>query len=155
MEPKWTNVTERKVAGIEIRTTNQAEMNPSTAKIPSLWGRFYQEEIHAKIPSKTKDARTLGVYNKYASDHTGPYSLLAGVEVSTLTDLRDGLTGVTIPPGNYLVFSVHGSMPQALIQAWGTIWEYFSGHPKYQRAYTFDFELYQAPDRVDIHIAVK
>ena len=155
MEPKWTNVTEQKVAGIELRTTNQAEMNPSTAKIPSLWGRFYQEKIHAKIPSKTKNARTLGVYHKYASDHTGPYSLLAGVEVSTLNDLLDGLTGVTIPAGNYLVFTAHGSMPQALIQTWGTIWEYFSGDPKYQRAYTFDFELYQAPDRVDIHIAVK
>ena len=81
--------------------------------------------------------------------------MLAGVQVSTLNEPLDGLTGVTIPAGNYVVFTAHGSMPQALIQTWGAIWEYFSGDPKYQRAYTFDFELYQAPDRVDIHIAVK
>ena len=61
MEPKWTNVTEQKVAGIEIRTNNQAEMNPSAANIPSLWGCFYQEKIRDKIPGKTKDARTLAV----------------------------------------------------------------------------------------------
>ena len=155
MDPKWTNVAERKVAGIEIRTTNQAEMNLSTAKIPSLWGRFYQEKIQERMPGKKMEAQILGVYSKYASDHSGPYSLLAGVEVSTLNVLPQGTTGITIPAGNYLVFTAHGSMPQALIQAWGTIWEYFSGDPKYQRAYTFDFELYQAPDRVDIHIAVK
>ena len=155
MDPKWTNVTERKVAGIEIRTTNQAEMSPSTAKIPSLWGRFYQEKIQELMPAKKMDARTMGVYSKYASDHTAPYSLLAGVEVSTLDPLPEGMTGITIPAGNYLIFTAHGSMPQALIQTWGTIWEYFSGDPRYQRAYTFDFELYQAPDRVDVNIAVK
>lgn len=153
MDPKWTNVTELKVAGIEIRTTNQAEMNPSTAKIPSLWGHFYK--IQGDMPRKSMDARTLGVYSKYESDHAGPYSLLAGVEVSRLDDLLDGITGATIPAGNYLVFTAQGSMPQALIKTWGAIWAYFSGDPKYQRAYTFDFELYQAPDRVDIHIAVK
>ena len=44
--------------------------------------------------------------------------MLAGVEAFTLNDLLDGLTGVTIPTGNYLVFAAHGSMPQALIQTW-------------------------------------
>jgi len=46
-------------------------------------------------------------------------------------------------------------MPQAIIQTWVGIWGYFSADIKYQRAYTFDFELYQVPDRVDIHIGVK
>lgn len=154
MVPEFKRVSGFKAAGLEIRTSNAAEMNAASAKIPGLWGRFYQEKIpsiaHANI-----NARVVGIYSKYASDHNDAYSLLAGVEVSTLDAIPDGITGITIPPNNYLVFTAHGSMPQALIQTWVAIWEYFSQGQKYQRAYTYDFELYQAPDRVDIHIAVK
>lgn len=155
MTPDLKNLPEFKVVGIEIRTSNAAEMNAASAKIPGLWGRFYQEKIPASIKHAKSDARVMGVYSKYASDHTGPYSLLAGVEASTLDAIPDGMTGITIPANNYLVFTAHGAMPQALIQTWSTIWEYFSQGRKYQRAYTHDFELYQAPDRVVIHIAVK
>lgn len=155
MSPEFKNLPEFKVVGIEIHTSNATEMNAANAKIPGLWRRFYQEKIPASLKHAKPDVRVVGVYSKYASDHSGPYSLLAGVEVSTLDAIPDGMTGITIPANNYLVFSAHGAMPQALIQTWGTIWEYFSPGRKYQRAYTHDFELYQTPDRVVIHIAVK
>lgn len=155
MVPELKSLPEIKVIGIEVRTSNAAEMNAASAKIPELWGRFHQEKIPANIKHAKSDARVVGVYSKYASDHSGPYSLLAGVEALALDAIPDGMTGITIPANNYLVFTAHGTMPQALIQTWGTIWEYFSSGRKYQRVYTHDFELYQAPDRVDIHIAGK
>lgn len=155
MAPEVKSLPEFKVVGIEIRTSNAAEMNAASAKIPGLWGRFYQEKIPAGVAHVKSDARAVGVYSKYASDHNGLYSVLAGVEVSTLDAIPEGMTGIVIPAGAYLVFAAQGSMPQALIETWGTIWTYFSPELKYQRAYTYDFELYRAPDRVDIHIAVK
>ena len=155
MAPELKRVPGFKAIGIEIRTSNTAEMNTESANIPGLWGRFYQEKIPACIRHGNPDARIVGVYSKYASDHSGPYSLLAGVEASSFDAIPDGMLGITIPENKYLVFTAHGSMPQTLIQTWSTIWEFFSQGQKYQRVYTYDFELYQSPDRVDIHIAVK
>lgn len=155
MAPVVKSLPEFKVVGIEIRTSNAAEMNAASAKIPGLWGRFYQEKIPTTIARAKTDARVVGVYSNYASDHNGLYSVLAGVEVSTLDAIPQGMTGIAIPAGTYLVFAAHGSMPQALIETWGTIWAYFTPEQKNQRTYTYDFELYQAPDRVDIHIAVR
>lgn len=155
MAPEVKSLPEFKVVGIEIRTSNAAEMNAASAKIPGLWGRFYQEKIPTTIARAKADARAVGVYRNYTSDHNGLYSVLAGVEVSTLDAIPEGMSGIAIPAGAYLVFTAKGSMPQALIETWGTIWTYFSRKQKHQRAYTYDFELYRAPDRVDIHIAVK
>lgn len=50
-------------------------MAPSTAKIPGLWGRFFQERIADKIPNKKPAGHLIGAYTKYESDHTGPFHL--------------------------------------------------------------------------------
>ena len=155
MEAKLQSVKEMQVVGIEIRTTNQNEMNPATAQIPALWGRFQQERIIDQVPGRAPSGFPLGVYSKYESDHSGPYSVLAGIEVADLKDIPHGLVGLTIPAGNYLVFTAQGPMPHALIQAWGVIWRYFSADPQYARAYSADFESYRGPEQVDIHIAIK
>jgi predicted transcriptional regulator YdeE len=155
MEPKLTTLDARIAAGIEVRTTNREEMSPATAKIPGLWRRFYQERLLEKIPSKKPTGMPMGVYSKYKTDHTGPYYLLAGTEVSSLDELPGGMTGVTISGGKYLVFTAQGPMPKILIETWMTIWDYFSKSSIYKRAYTTDFELYRGEDAVDIHIAIK
>lgn len=85
----------------------------------------------------------------------GPYSLLAGAEVADLQSVPHGMVGLTIPAGRYLVFTAQGPMPHALIETWSVIWRYFSQGSQYARAYSADFELYRAPEQVDIHIAIK
>ena len=154
MNPKLITVKQMNVVGLEIRTTNRDEMSPATAKIPGVWGRFHQEGLMERIPGRKSDCAPIGVYSKYETDHTGPYSLLAGVETSS-PDIPTGMAGVTVLEGRYLVFPVHGPMPQALTKTWIAIWDYFSKGLKYRRAYTTDFELYRGQDTVDIHIAVK
>ena len=154
-EPKLTTRTEFKAVGIEVRTNNTLEMDPSKAKIPGLWGRFFQEGIPGKIPNKKPKSVPLGVYTDYEDDHLGPYSLVAGVEAIDLNSTPNGMRGLTIPAGKYLVFTAVGQMPQALIDTWIYIWKYFSGGSGYARAYTTDFERYDGGEKVEIHIAVK
>ena len=116
MEPKLVTKDEIKLIGIETRTTNQREADPAMAKIPGLWQRFFTESIEEKIPNKTNAGARFGTYTNYESDHTGEYSLIAAAEVSSLADIPEGMTSLTIPPGKYLVFPVEGEMPMALVE---------------------------------------
>jgi predicted transcriptional regulator YdeE len=155
MEPKLISLEKMDVMGIEVRTTNQEEMAPTRARIPGLWGRFYSEKLSETILGKKPGGMPIGVYSKYETNHTGPYSLLAGLEVSSLDALPEGLSKVSVSSGKYLVFTAQGPMPQTLIQTWIAIGNYFSKGSKYKRAYTTDFEMYRGSETVDIHIAIQ
>lgn len=157
MEPSLITQNEIKLIGLEIRTTNQREADPATAKIPGLWQRFFTEGIEARIPNKANAGVRFGTYTNYESDHTGEYSLIAAAEVSSLADIPEGMTSLVISPAKYLVFPVQGEMPMALVETWGYIWHYFANDSDYERTYTADFELYHDPNdvaKVDVYIAV-
>ncbi len=154
MEPQFVSEAEIRFIGEAVRTTNQAESNPSSARIPGLWGRFFAENIPGGIQDKTEPTAVLGVYTNYESDHTGEYSLIAACRVSSLDKIPDGMTGGVIPASDYLVFAAKGAMPQALIAAWGSVWNYFASPRAYRRSFTTDFELYQGREEVGIYIAV-
>jgi len=96
-----------------------------------------------------------GAYYDYESNYTGDFSVLVGTEKDTVKTSTP-LEGVTIPAGDYLLFSKEGDMPQAVIDAWGEIWQYFSDSScSHQRAYTVDFEHYTSDKKVDVYIAIK
>jgi len=61
---------------------------------------------------------------------------------------------IAVQAGDYLVFHGHGTMPQMVIDAWGDVWRYFAAHPQLPRRFGTDFELYEGPDRVAIHIGI-
>lgn len=143
MEPQLTSSGEIKVIGLEVRTSNARESDPKTARIPGLWHRFFAEQVAEQIPNRTDSNTLLAVYTKYESDHTGEYSLIVGGAVSSLEQIAEGMAGVTIPGAKYLVFPVHGPMPQAVIEVWNSIWHYFSIPSPYRRAYTADLEVYE------------
>ena len=155
MEPKLVMRDETRLIGIQVRTTNQQETDPAKAKIGTLWGRFYQEQIADKIPNKKSGDVVLAAYTKYESDANGPYTLVVGREVNSLASVPNGMTGVAIPAGKYLAFSAHGPVPKTIIDTWTYIWKYFASAAKYQRAYTTDYEVHSSPDQTDIYIAVK
>lgn len=154
-EPKLTTRDVFTATGIEVRTDNAREMNPATGQIAGLWQRFFQENIPGNIPGKQPAGVPLGIYTDYESDHTGRYTLIAGVAVTQAGSTPQGMRSVTIPAGKYLVFTATGPMPQAVFEIWGQIWKYFSAESKYQRAYSTDFEEYHGGDKVEIYIAVK
>jgi predicted transcriptional regulator YdeE len=154
-EPILTTHSAFNAVGIEVRTDNTLEMDPSKAKIPGLWGKFFQEGTPEKIPSKKPRSIPLGIYTDYETDHQGPYSLVAGVETTDLKSIPNGMRGLAIPGGKYLVFTATGQMPKALIETWMYIWSYFSKNSNYKRTYTTDFERYESSEKVEIYIAVK
>ena len=144
-----TDINQKTIKGIKVRTKNADEMSPDTSKISGLWQRFYTDVAQ----HLEKEAAVLGVYCNYESDFTGEFDVLAGSDVLENDVANDS---VTIQAGRYLVFEGNGSMPQAVIDTWSRIWEYFSSNePEYTRAYTTDFELYKSDCEIQIFIAIK
>ena len=121
--------------GIELRTTNEDWQ--SAKDLPPFWGRFYREQIQAKIPHQ-KSGEVLGLYCEYEKDHTKPYTLVAGCEVSVVGDVPKGLVVKQIPAAKYAVFEITGKFPDKLMEVWQWIWE-----GNLRRTYSGDFELYQ------------
>lgn len=149
MEPTRQHQRAFRVAGIAVRTTNRDEASPDNARIGALWNRFFSEQTAASTLQRTHDERIFGVYSGYASDAHGAFDLTAGVAVS------GGADSVAIEAGDYLVFSAQGPMPQVVIATWQRIWQYFEAHPEIVRSYRSDFETYEGPDKVSIHIGVR
>lgn len=145
------------VAGIKIDTTGIRESNPDSALIPGLWQQYFSENIENQIPNQTERSSILGVYWNYESDSEKSYSLLAGREVSSLSNVPGTLTGLELPDSDYLVFSDEGEMPKIIYSMWHYIWDYFAKSDQYQRQYSYDFECYSNDSdvKVDIYIAIK
>lgn len=122
------------VIGIECRTSNAPDKAPQD--IPKLWGRFFQENISAKIPNKaSQDIITL--YCDYEKDFTLPYSCIIGCPVKTLDNIPEGMVAKVVPAVTYAVFRAAGEYPKSLVDAWGKIWT-----TDLKRTYTGDFEYY-------------
>jgi predicted transcriptional regulator YdeE len=84
---------------------------------------------------------------------TGDFDVIACSDEQSI-NLRDSVT-VTTHAGSYLVFSGEGEMPDAIIDLWGEIWQYFSSDDcRYTRTYTSDYEYYKTATEVEIAIAI-
>jgi predicted transcriptional regulator YdeE len=144
------------VLGVRARTTNAAEADPATARIPALWGAYLGAGGAAGIPGADPAAATFSVYTAYDSDHRGAYDVVVGAAVRDDTSGDGTLARVTVPGGRYLVFTETGAMPGAVIAAWQRVWRHFEAHVSVRRAYTADFELHdpRRPDTVAVYVAV-
>lgn len=156
-EPKLVSLYGKYIVGLEVRTTNQDEMDPAKAKIPRVWKRIYQENLTDHIPGQKEPGVKLGAYTRYQSDANGPYSLIVGAEVGDVDSVPEGMAGIVVLAQEYLIFTATGEMPKAVIDGWGAVWKYFAADTTLKRAFTTDFERYDhsKPGRVEIHIAVR
>jgi predicted transcriptional regulator YdeE len=143
------------VVGMETRTTNALEADPSTAKIPALWERVRSDPLMESIPKRLAKGKTFGVYYNYEGPENGAYSLLVGYQVPDLRDVPMGLKGVTVEDGRYLVFTAEGEMPGALRLTWTEIWEYFRQPGAAKRAFSYDYEIYDSFTKVSVYIALQ
>lgn len=154
MTPVPTQIDSIAVIGQQIRTSNAREMDPDTAQISRLWTHVYTDNLFGQIPHLLGDMTPIAVYTDYESDHRGDYALVVSGGVAKIDTVPQSLTALTIPAGRYLVFTANGTLPQAVIDAWGQIWAYFEGEAPYTRLYTCDFEHYRSENSVDIYIAI-
>ena len=145
------------VAGIAVRTRNSDESNPAIARLGGLWNRFFSQSWERQLPARGGDGRIFGVYSAYESDEQGAFDVTAGVAVaepcSTLEAVPDARR-VDIQPGGYLVFHGEGDMPQMVVDTWLRVWRYFAENPQLRRRFATDFEAYEGPDQVAIHVGV-
>ncbi len=142
------------VAGYEVRTSVSAEDHPQTAQIPVLWQKLEHGELEALIPKRLAKGKPFVVYYNYHQPE-GPFSVLLGYQVIGQDDVPEGLSGLRVPAGRYLMFTALGSKPASLRQAWHYIRNFFAkpGTPK--RAYTFDYEVHDSSQRVSVFVAVE
>ncbi|MFD2168268.1 GyrI-like domain-containing protein [Thalassotalea euphylliae] len=139
------------VHGLSARTNNANEFNPETGKIPALWQQF---DLHVPVNYQAGE-RVYGVYDDYASDFQGDFTVLAGF------DGRELPKGITlekrnIPAGKYLAFSKSGDMPQIAIDAWTDVWQYFTSDScAHERLYKTDFEYYPNGNTIEVYIGIK
>jgi predicted transcriptional regulator YdeE len=155
MSPFLNNIEPFHVHGIQIRTKNVNEFDPSTAQIPTLWKRFPREVLETISPAnKFVNSEPFGVYFSYESDANGSYDVIVGVNVNNTSSY--GLGSIQVLGGAYLVFNAHGEMPKALIECWDNIWTFFSDPSCIcKRAYLTDFEQYIASDFVLVNIGIQ
>ena len=142
MKPRREKRDEFYVCGIFTTTTNKAETSPETSKIGPLWGRFFGDDILAKIPEKISGP--VAVYTEYEGDQTAPYKLVVGARVDTtlLAELPAEMVLAHVPEQDYLVFEARGEMPNAIVQTWQAVWSYFDSNENSSRNYSSDFEEY-------------
>ena len=154
--PQPVQIPAFSVAGIAVRTSNSAEMNPAIAQLGGLWGRFFSESWERQLPARGDDGRIYGVYSGYESDQHGAFDVTAGVALAdpATPQTAPGAVRVDIEPGDYLVFTGQGEMPQMVIDAWQRVWRHFADNPQVQRRFGTDFEAYEGPDKVAIHVGV-
>lgn len=145
---KWVKQSEKKLIGIEIRTSNEEFQS----QVPPLWHRFYRDFLH-RIPGRV-DGSILALYTDYEGDYTKPFSYIIGCEVAHLDEIPEGMVGKVIPAASYAEFTAKGPFPQSMAQTWQQIWK-----SPLNRSYTSDFEVYgsdfdpQSNPVVNIYIA--
>ncbi len=132
-----------KIIGLKARTSNENELNPSTAKIGSLVQQYWQEQIPEKIYGRKNLGVVISSYSNYENDFNGAYDYLIGEEVWDDEKPIEGLSSLIIQGGSYVKFtSDPGPMPDVVIKMWQAIWKMSSVELGGTRAYKTDFELY-------------
>ena len=138
------------VEGLAVRTCNEHEMNPNTAKIGA---HVAYVDSNVEIDYKS-GSHAYSVYSNYESDANGFYDVLMGS--NKVASSKVPLASVEVKAGKYLRFDSEGAVPECVISAWQEVWAYFgSQNCLHTRAFTTDFELYESPTKVSIYIALK
>lgn len=162
MKKELVTEPEMMLVGLMARTNNKNEMNPQTAKIGELAGRYWRQNIANQIPNRKNPGVTMAIYTEYDSNEHGDYTYFIGEAVSSFENLPKGLNKLTIPAAKYQKFTTpSGKMPEVVINAWQQIWQMSATDFGGNRAYVADFEVYDqraidpANMILDIYIGIK
>lgn len=137
------------VVGYTVRTDNASEADPDRALLGGLWGRAAAPRAFDSVAGRLDD-RLYAVLTDYEKDHTGAYTQVVGVAVSSFDELPEGLVAVRVPAAECWKLESRGPMPKGLIETWMGV----LGHPgNLRRAFTTDLEIHHAGG-ADLYLAV-
>ncbi|MCW5589034.1 MAG: GyrI-like domain-containing protein [Legionellales bacterium] len=150
------------LVGLSVRTNNQNELDPKTAKIGKLIQHYWENQCADRIQHRISPGVTYSVYTDYASDEHGDYTYFFGEAVDSFTDQTlSQLNTLIIPASHYQKITTQpGKMPEIVITIWQSIWKMSEQELGGKRRYQADFEIYdeKAADLnhaiVDIYVGV-
>ena len=123
------------IAGLEVRTSNDA--GQAEKAIPQLWAEFMQANIPAKL-SDIACPTMYAVYTDYEGDHTKPYTMMLGYEVTSAANVPENLSIRTVPVAQYETFTAKGDLTKnAVVDAWKKVWQ-----SDLNRTFKTDLEVY-------------
>lgn len=134
VKPKIVNKEAFNVVGIRYFGSNQNN------EIPQTWNSFLQQKV--KIKHQLNPETTYGMC-EHVSDLTddSEFAYIACVEVDSLEEIPEGMSGKTVAANQYAVFTHKGSVDRL-----GDTYEYIYGNwfmkSDYERTEDDDFELY-------------
>jgi predicted transcriptional regulator YdeE len=145
------------VVGLSARTNNAHEMS-GNGKIGTVWQSFLQPSLIAKIPNKI-GVDPVAVYTDYETDHTGHYTYLLGLPITSAEFVPASLTVKHVPAGRYAVFtSGKGPVTRVVPEIWQRIWSLSPKELGGERAFQSDFEIYDQrtadPENAQIDVYV-
>ena len=140
------------VIGAELKT----QLNgPDAQQIPAFLQKNFAAGTLQKIPNKVNTHANISGYTDY--DAAGNYTYIMGSFVTSLAAVPEGMKARNVPAQKYAMFTVKGS-GKHIIEFWRNLW---SKQWTFERAFTFDYELYDerytGDDNsvVDIYISIK
>lgn len=161
MKKSLIELSEIKLIGMKIRTSNDKEFNPQTAKISTCIQQFFSQDL-TRISNRKKPGVTFCAYTEYESNYKGEYTFFIAEEVDSISEIPINMHSLIIPAQKYVKFTTEsGIMPNIVIDSWQKIWKMSEEELGGGRNYKTDFEVYdhRAVDPqntiADIFIGVK
>ena len=99
MKTESVKLGEIKLVGISVRTKNQDEFNPETARIGKTFGQFLGQKLGDKIKNRKNPGILFSVYTNFENHEHGEYTYFLGEEVTHFDDisiLSHGLKSLSI-----------------------------------------------------------
>lgn len=135
------------VTGLKTAIVNGGP-DAQSVQIGMAWNKYFALNIK-------NNAKIYSVYTDY--DQNMNYSLVIATDGEFPANIPS--INFVIPAGKYAVFTVKGSMPEAIQKFWADLWANISTFT-FVRSFKVDFELYdenffKAEPEVDVYIAIE
>jgi AraC family transcriptional regulator len=136
IQPRFVSKAAFTVLGMTCRTTMQNNV------IPQLWGDFNKrcKELKHTVQPDTCLGICMSEPNVEMTENT-PFIYLAGMEVSKVESIPEGMTVKEIPAADYAVFEHHGSL-ETLHATYDALYSGWFSASEYTQHGDYDFELY-------------
>lgn len=145
-----------RLIGLALKNKTTNTNGQSAIDCGNLWQQFEQGNYAARISAKLSEV-VYAVYYNYEGDYRQPFSYFIGCQVNAGTTVPEDMSALEVPGGKYQKFIAKGKMPDCIADAWKNIW----ASADINRAYNFDFEVYDERSRdwnnatVAIYLSVK
>ncbi len=144
------------IMGLTLDTSFELPLDEQSREIGDMWKKFHEEAISSKLENLVIDNPSFyGVYYNFNDKQNGAYSVLAGSEVSAVSEVSN-FQFVTIPIGKYMLFQYkypkEGFSAELVVNGWMDVDKYFDNHKLYERTYEVDFEVYE-PNELKIYVS--